>query len=93
MSGFKKCEIDKHINLKDVSLFKENKKPIRTKNELAKRLKEKFPKSKHLYRQILRLETEPFQKRFNKELVLAICEMLDTTIDVIMVDVEPEKID
>lgn len=92
MSGFKKLEIDKYINLNDAVLFKEGKKPIKTKNELAKRLQRHFPQSNHLYRRIVRLETEPFKNRYDKELVRVICETLNCQVEDIMVDVEKPEV-
>jgi DNA-binding Xre family transcriptional regulator len=86
--GLKKLEIEKWINLKDAKLIAENKKPIKTKRELSKRLKHKFPLSKHLYEQIRRLETHAFDKKYNKELVAAICEILEVTPEEIIVDAE-----
>lgn len=70
-------QLEKYINLHDAKLIEEKKKPIKTKRGLSKLLKEDFPQSKHLYEQILRLEKEPFNKRYNKTLVTAIAKILE----------------
>jgi len=86
--GKKKLNIDHHIILNDAKRINNNLKPLRNKLGLAKALKADFPKSTHLYKQIVRLEMEPFDRKFNKDLVVSICKILNTTEAEIIVECE-----
>lgn len=83
----KKLEIEKHIALNDSKRIEQGLKAIKTKHNLAKMLKRDFPKSKHLYEQLRRLETIPFKSKYNKELVAAVCKVLQVEESVITVEV------
>lgn len=86
----KYIQLEKFINLHDGKLIEEGKKPIKTKRGLSKVLKAQFPQSKHLYEQILRLEKEPFNKRYNKALVSAIAKLFSVEEESLFAEV-PEN--
>lgn len=87
----KYIQLEKYINLYDAKLIADKRKPIKTKRGLSKVLKSQFPQSKHLYEQILRLEKEPFDKRYNKALVSAIAKLFEVKEEDLFAEVKEDE--